>query len=297
MNLINYVKGLIPLFKKDEVIDSCNLTKKSIENHTLEAYITAEKLFKDKNFKSKELGDLVFDYNKVVQSVPGTKIIKAIRESLDNSIVLLDYIAGVSKNEFSDTEASLALSYKKSTYLRVIQAASFVDTYAGKFLNYIYICETSELDNSDIKDCLLPIEIKWIKDNIYQFCLASKVLLTTKENFHKSIDGIPNATISELTETTFPTTIGMAKVDPFNLRGISASWNPFYIIGLRKVVSQVAQYKASQASLELLQLRKLNLEKLYLKQPDAALQKEIEYMQNRVDELNYELAKQHDIYN
>jgi hypothetical protein len=297
MNLVNYIKSLFPTFKKDKVIDSCNLTKQSIREHALPSYESASELFKSTSFQSKEMKDYVLVYSKTVEKVSGVDLVSSIRDILKNTLVLLDNISELSKNEFSQNEASIALTYKKSTLLRTIQAAEFANIYSRKFLNYVYVLETTQADKSvSLKDSLLPVEVKWLEDNFLNFCLVCSILLTSKDKYNKGIKELPEATITELTETTLPETLGMAKLDPLNMRGLSIYWNPFYMIALARAQWQAENYKASQAELELLQLRKLNLEKLQQNQPDAKLQKQIDYMQNRVDGLNFKLKQMEEDY-
>lgn len=295
MNLVDYVKGLFPTFKKTDVIESCNLTKQMLTEHTLKSYSAASVVFKDIGFKSVKNKEFVSIYNKEVERVTDKTFVSSITKILENTIDLLDHISGISKSEFSNTETSAVLTYRKSVYLRTIQAAEFVNGYSKVLLNYIYFLETKELDSST-NSKLLPVEIKYLEDNYLSFCKACSSLKTNKTEYDRSIKKIPDATISDLTEQTFPSTIGYAELDPMNLRGIDATWNPFYFIGKLVATHQANVYKESQSTLEILQLRKLNLEKLIGNTPDPKLQKEIEYMQDRIDTLKFKIRDMEEQY-
>lgn len=292
MNLTNYIKSLFPTFKKDKVIESCELTKQSIQEHSLPSYQAAVELFKGREFKSKEAKDFSIVYSKNVDKSTGVEMVSSIRDILSNATVLLDHISNISKNEFSQTESSIALTYKKSTYLRTVSAAEFMSIYSRKFLNYIYVLETNKADSSvSVKGSVLAIEIKWLEDNFLSFCEVCRILQTAKDKYDRLVKDIPEATISELTETTFPETVGLSKIDPLRMKNLSVTWNPFYHIGLAVAAYQVDRYKSSRTEMELLQMRKLNLEKTYANEPDAKLQKEIDYLQTRVDNLNYKIKQ------
>jgi hypothetical protein len=292
MDLTSYIKGLFPTFKKDDVIESCNLTIQGIREHTLPAYVSADSLFNGKPFKSKHMEDFVSAYNKQVERTSGAKLITSIKVTLENSLELLEGVLSASKKEFSSAEASIALTYKKSMYLRTVQCAQFAHIYARKFLNYVYILETAEMDDqTDLKGSLVPIEIKWIEDNFISFCEASRVLKTSKDKYDRFVKEIPEANISELTEMTLPETIGYSKLDPLAMRNLHVSWNPFYLVGMMVARFQADSYKSAGAELELLQLRKLNLERILAKEPDARIQKELEYMERRVSDLSYKLEQ------
>ncbi len=121
--------------------------------------------------------------------------------------------------------------------------------------------------------------------------MCIEVMRRDPKDIAKALKGLPDSTITELTEKTLPAMLGEKAVDPFSLRHLSVQVNPFYFIGMLKAEYQANKYKGAKAELELLQLRKLNLEKLLAKSPDARLEKEIEYMANRVSGLNYDIDK------
>jgi hypothetical protein len=112
----------------------------------------------------------------------------------------------------------------------------------------------------------------------------------------KALNELPDATVSELTEKTFISTMGTKKIDPLNMRGFSVRTNPFFIFGMVTAEKQEKKYKAKKEMLELIQLRLINLQKIRDKKQDASLDKEIEYYQSRVTGLNHEIEKMNKEY-
>lgn len=291
MSFLTYVKTLLPSFSKNKIVASCEMTQTSIREHTLPAYQAAETLLKGAKFKSEVVRDFAKIYARDVDKSAGG-MIGSIRTRLDNSLVILNYIALNAKNIFSEVEASIALTYTKATYMRLVESAEFANTYARKFLNYVYILETAEADeNASVKDSLTPAEIDWVNKNFIDFCLCLNIVGNSIAQIEKQMKELPDASITELSEKTFPTTLGVGKIDPFQIRHLSAAVNPFYYFGMHRAESQAKRYKAAKEELELLQLRKLNLEQINAKKPDAKVQKEIQYMENRVAGLNYDVTK------
>lgn len=294
-SIVDFVKSLLPSFKKDQVLDSCKLTKQSLQEHTLPAYEAADTLFKGRAFASKELEAYSALYSKAVDNVKGTQLITDIKDKLINAVKLLDHVADTCAREFSTTEANLALTFKKATYLRTVQSAEFASTYARKFLNYVYILETKEADKHTTLESnagMVKVEVKWIEDNFVNFCSSCSILGFATSKYDEYVKRIPEATISDLSESTLGATLPSSKsLDPFLMQGISVSRNPFYLIALVRAEYQAKAYNRAKEEVELLQLRKLNLEKLQAKEPDAKIQKQIEYMANRIDGLNYKIAE------
>lgn len=292
MNLLNYITNLLPNFSRDKLIESCNLTRQGIEDNTLPCYQAAAELFKGKSFKSKEVNDFSKVYSKKAEKVSGVGMLSSIAGVLENASELLEFIADRAKDDFSNTEVSAALTYKKATIVKTVQLAEFVSTYSRKFLNYIYILEITNKDNTvDLKDSIVPAQKEWLETNFYNFADSCKVLLTSRKNFIKALDVIPDSAITRATEEVLPTTAGLSKIDPLNLRGISVTYSPFYLLGMVVASYQANKYKASKAELELLQVRLFQMEQTLKGTNDAALEKQVSYMQSRVDDLSFEVAK------
>jgi hypothetical protein len=302
MNFLEYIKTLMPVFSKNDITVSCELTKSSIREHTLPAYKTASILWQGQKFKSEEIKDFVNYYDRTVGTSRSENMVTSIEGALENSLILLDALTDESKSVYSNHEANVSLTYLKTSIIRLIEATSFANIYSRRLLNYIYICETNANFNSKDKEAegtvetLTPAELKWLTSGLQDFCQCITVMKYNVTKITKSLNELPDANITELTEKSFHTTIGTNKIDPFSMRHFSARINPFYLFGMWKAERQANAYKAAKAELELLQLRKLNLQKVLDKKPDAKLEKEIDYMQNRVSGLIYDLDKMEQHY-
>lgn len=298
MNLLTYIHDLLPSFKKNKIVESCELIQTSIREHTLPAYVSADSLFDGKKFKSEEARDFATVYEKKIGKSSGSNMIGSIKDGLSNTITLLQHVSSNADQIFSETETNLSLTYTKATCLRLIDAAEFASNYSRKFLNYIFILETANADEHvSVQDSLTPAEIKSIHSGFFDFCIAMFVLLKKVEEIERAIKEIPDTIITTISEKTLPATVGRNKLDPLQLANLSVKVNPLYRIGMMVAEYQANKYKAAKSELELLQLRKLNLEMLYQKKPDAKLQKEIEYMESRVTGLNYKISKMEKDYN
>lgn len=298
MDLLAYIKTLMPVFSKNDIIVSCETTKTSIKEHTLPAYKTAALLWQGQKFKSEEIKDIANYFGKNISTKNGN-MVNAIADALENGLSILDTLSNQSNSVYSNQEANISLTYLKTSIIRLVEASEFANTYARRLLNYIYICET----NASYKDkeggteeSITPAELKWLTSGLQDFCTCISFMQYDTKKIEKHLNELPDANITELTEKSFHTTIGTNKIDPFSLRHLSARINPFYLFGMWKAERQANVYKSAKAELELLQLRKLNLQKVLDKKPDAKLEKEIDYMQNRVSGLVHDLEKMEEEY-
>jgi hypothetical protein len=300
MELITFIKGLTHKFSKNELAKSCELTLASLREHTLPAYASATSTFKVFRFSSSEGKNMAADFKRMAG---GNDMLGTIEEALLNSQSLLTEIDKKSDTLFADAEASMALTYQKATYIQIVSAINFANDYARKLLNYLYIVETAKADHEvSLPGSLSKAEIEYVEQYFTAFCTCIKCMLMDFKAIDKAVSGMPDAVVTELTEQTLPQTLGMGALDPMGLRGlslpikVSVKWNPFYLLGTMIAAYQVASYKTSKEELDLLQMRKMNLEKVLAGKPDARLQKEIEYLSERVSALNYELQKAQEKY-
>ena len=299
-SILSFIKGLQHKFSKNEIAKSCELTLTSLREHTLPAFASAVQLEKSIRMSSPEARGLMADFR---SAVGAGDFLATIEKALTNAQSLLMAIDKKSETLFGDQEASMALTYQKATYLQVLAAINFANDYSRKLLNYLYIAETAKADPEvQLTSQLSRAEIEFVESYFNTFCGCVRFMLNDFSNLEKGLDDMPEAVVTELTEQTLPVTMGASKIDPAGLRGLSlpidinVRWTPFYLIGTMIASFQVACYNASREELDLLQMRKLNLEKIHAKKPDARLQKEIDHLAERVTRLNYEIQKAQEKY-
>ena len=296
MNFYNFIVSLFPTFKRDDILDAAIGTRKSIMEHSLTAYQSADDIWGKNPFTSKEVKALEKQYKSDVGISARQSMIGDILFALQNSLKVLDYVVQKGKVIYSDNEASAGLTFQKATILRVVAVSDFVNKYSLDLLNYIYVYETKDTAGGKDTEGISKAEEDMVISQFNDFCIAIRVLKVNMESLEKSLSELPDATVSEMTEKTFISTMGAKKIDPLNLRGFSVRKNPFFMFGMLEAEKQEKKYKAKKEMLELIQLRLMNLQKIRDKKQDASLDKEIEYYQARVTSLNHEIEKMNKEY-
>lgn len=296
MNFYNFIVSLFPTFKRDDILDAAIGTRKSIMEHSLTAYESADQVWGKNSFTSKEIKGLEKQYKSEVGISTRQSMIGDILFALQNSLKVLDYVVQKGKVIYSDNEASAGLTFQKATILRVVSVSDFVNKYSLDLLNYIYVCETKDTAAGKDTEGISKAEEEMVISQFMDFCVAIRVLKVNMESLEKALAELPDATVSDMTEKTFISTMGAKKIDPLNLRGFSVRKNPFFIFGMLEAEKQEKKYKAKKEMLELIQLRLMNLQKIRDKKQDASLDKEIEYYQSRVTSLNHEIEKMNKEY-
>lgn len=292
----NFIVSLFPTFKRDDVLDAAIGTRKSMMEHSLVAYTAAADVLGKTPFISKQAKDIEKQYRSNVGIPARQSMITDILLALQNSLRVLDYVVQKGKAIYGENEASAGLTFQKATILRVVTVSDFVNKYSMDLLNYIYACEAQDTKGGEGTAGVSKAEEALILAQFADFCTGIAVLKVNMDSLEKALSELPDATVSELTEKTFISTVGAKKIDPLGMRNFSVRDNPFYIFGMMTAEKQEKKYKAKKEMLELVQLRLLNLQKLRDKKKDASLDKEIEYYQSRVTGLNHEIEKMNKEY-
>ena len=291
MKVLNFLESLLPSIKKSRIEEEMRLCRAEITEHTAPAYKSAEELLGKWKFKSPDLQPHLEMFNRMVKTKGN--FVTTVEASWKDIIENLDYVEEQIAKTYNEEMASAGYTYLKANLLQMSSAYAFVSKFARKFLIYIYICETAmyEESNTILSESLSPAEIEWIKANFISFCTAFNIVSGKPQQIQKEFANIPDIIITEDNVHTLGATIGAAKLDPFQMGLIPIWMNPIYHIGMFVAEWQADRYKAAKEEVKLIQLRKLNLEKLSEGKPDARIQKEIAYMETRIQGINYKIEK------
>lgn len=302
MSLVTFIQSLTHKLGKNEIAKSCELSLKALTTTTIPAYKSANQLFAVTKLASSEAQSFQSRLKRLTKG-QGSNMFEIVLDALQNAETILRGIEKRSETLYADKEATIALSYQKATYLRLVAAIGFGTEYARRFLNHIYVLETAKLTPEfKVEEHSTPAERAYIEDNFENFCIVLKSLDKRFTEIEKDIDGMPEAIVNDLSEQTLPHTLGVARTDPLGMNNfilpgdVSVRWNPFYLIGTMMATFQVKQYNIAKEELDLLQLRLLNLQKQQAGKPDPKLELAIEKMAERIGTLRYEIEVMEERY-
>lgn len=309
MSFLSFLRTLPHMITKNQLAKSCELISKDLRNATLPAYEGAAETFKT-NPPASAVGKACFDAIRKQVKGPLTSphsSAETILNCLKNADAFLSAISEKSETLYADSEPTSVLTYQKATYLRLVAAIGFAAEYALRFLEFIYRNESlKETGTEDDGAEWPPANQAYIDDYFDDFIMVLNALATPFHSVEKNVDGLPNAIVNELSEKTLLGVHGRAKLDPvglsslgnrfFESHDISVRYNPFYLIGTTVAHYQVMRYKAMEEELELLSLRKLMLEKQRDGKADAALEKRVQYMTTRINNLRFRKEKLEEKY-
>lgn len=292
MKLLSYIRAIANMFSKDTLRDDIRITLSELNTTTIPAYATSLQMLKTWTFKSPEMKEMISAWGGIAERKSGN-IIQSIHADLVAAVENMHFIEKYVDTNFGDDVIAAGLTFPKAQVLQFVDACSFSSRYARKYLNYVIICETAQFPDAAVivADELSKAEIQWLKENFTNFIFALNAAGTNPNQLPKIINDMPDVVVSEDSDTAARAIGGDKKTDPLKMGFIPIAINPIYFYGMRKAEWQAKRFKAAQEELKILQLRKLQLEKLADGKPDAGLKRQIDYMAQRIQNLNYDIAK------
>lgn len=294
MRFSSFIKALIPGFEKDRVLEDLRITHTELKEITLPAYETSVPFLKNKELRSKE----VIDFDKVFRRTNtgfNKDLFVGIQEGLVNACDNLEVVRELIAKTYNEDVVAGGMTYLKANLLQFGEMVGFVSKYARKFLIYTFVMESSQYSANSLhaNESLTKAEIAWIEQNFLNFAQAFKAVSAPKAKVTKQINDIPDIVIvggADGNEDNLLRTHG-DKVDPFAVRFIATWMNPIYFVRMSVAEWQVERYNVAKDELKVIQLRKLHLERIRSDQPDARLEKEISYLEDRTQKLNYKIRQ------
>jgi hypothetical protein len=296
MKIFEFIKSLLPSFSRNRVVEDARISRAQLETVVIPAYSEAERVMSNWSFSSSEVQDMLLTFSRIVKQPRGTNMVVALRGGFDKILALHSAIDDRVKKSFEEEIELAGITFYKVNLIRILELISFTSKYSLKLLNYIYITEGAKLGiEGQLKQSLTPNEIKTIEADFIQFCMAFAILTRQLKDVQTALDTIPDIVAGQGEDLTIGSTIGEHKVDPLGMsNGFgNATHNPIYRIRLLVAEYHANQYKQSLELKKVLELRLLSMERARNnEEPDAALEREINYTQSRVQTLERKLQTQ-----
>lgn len=296
-SLLDFIRSIGSMIGKNEVSKSCELQLRNLEKVTVPAYRHAVETFASFELKNKDNQELQKLLRKDCRNNRETMFV-LIYDALMNAEKLLRDIEKKADVLFAEKEMTSAMSFRKATYLRLVASIGFFEDYSRRILNEVLVRESYGETNPERAGGLNQAEIEFLETYRLAYCSITALLYLNESKGFSAIDDMPEAVVTEMSQQVMVHTAGGHKIDPlgmnnFILPDASVRHNPFYLVGTLIAHYQAAQYRTAEQELALLQLRLINLEnkKKGGSGANAALDKQIEVCQSRVNGLRFDLAE------
>lgn len=284
MSIFTFLKAMLPRVQKATIEEDIRQTIGEMEQIVIPQYFSAGNSFKVNKLESADAkGYEKIFYKEVSMKAKGPNMVVDLHASLQRCYENLVYIQKVAEQTLEADLITDGLTAKKAHIVRAAAALSFISRFSIDFLNHLLILENNS--RGDTKE-LAPAEIKHIENNVIRFFRGIEDYGMDAPKFQNVLSEIPDVVITSKNAASMNSMFSPIKLDPFNHQGMSGfTGNPIYHIRLVFAEWQTKRYNANKDKKKLLELRLLHLKSLQERKPNAKLEQEIEYIENRVSKL------------
>ncbi len=291
MKIGAFIKALLPKLEKDTLAEDLRITLDELDKIVIPAYNSALPFFKTYSPVSKEVALLSSSFKRNYSNPKMAKqpnFISDICIALPNVRANAETILGQAEQILSEDIISEGLTAKKVLLVRAASMLSFISRYSIDLLNLVYEAEAQATGTPESYESikLAPKVRERTLKHIVQFGLLLSDYGMEGKKFADSLSAVPDILINSKNASSVASVYKEKEVDPFSdsyMPGFTAS--PIYHVRLVIAEWQNSRYQANKEKKQVLELRLLYLKQLKDKGSNAALEREIEYTQNRVTKL------------
>jgi hypothetical protein len=298
MKPLQFLKSLLPNFSKQTVLEDIRTTRVMITAITHPAYQDAMRVFGSRKFTNVSLQKDWEVFRRNVKGAQGANTIVAVEKSFKEMLGKLDLIEQLVEKDYNDDIEGAGVTYYKAAVLQMLESIGFATDFATKYLNYVYVVEAAELNDDEnasmideINANIVPADVRFLTERFLDFCTIMDVLAKPTDKVKADFEQIPDVTITEAGDKVVTQSLGTSKLDPFRHGIVPLVMNPIYHVRMKYAEWQHLRYEKAKAEKEALELRKMRMERLLAGKKDAALEKQIEYTQKRIDDLADHIRK------
>lgn len=298
-NIVGFVKGVLPSFSRSDIEADMDI---SLDNIPLiiESYTNLADILKvappthaDNKNTIKAFYKEANTIKHKIRLTPTNNIALDTIALFNNIKVNGDFILNEISDAFSDTIVSQALTVYKANILRVVPHFYYMTKYATDFLNFYYANEV-ENTKSDIgrEGKLNAKQKEHIIKNMWVYTRLVMLYGEDHATFKMKLDKLGTINLPKEKAEEIAATNNLDSIDLFNNLPVGFIGSPIYSIRMIFAQMEADRYKSLKDKRRLLELRYLHLKLMKERgETDPAMEKEIEYLQKRISDIDYSLAK------
>ncbi len=296
MYLLDFIKSLVPHISKNEVLEDVRVTKKELEATTIPSANQAAEFYSSNKIKSKAtqaLADVFYRNYNIGRSRNASNLATDIDKALPVVLETLGFIEKRIDTGFGPDILSEGINADKAITLRAVEQISFISRFTMDLLAVMCMNEAVEA-NVELLDALqLPkVTVNKVEAGMALYARILSIYGDSATKLEKILVDVPDVIINDKTEKFISTVYNGTKLDPINTPLLSKfDGSPIYHIRMVIAEWQASRYNAMKDKKKMLELRLMHLKLLEEKKDSPALEKEISYIQSRIDKIEYSMAK------
>jgi hypothetical protein len=291
MNIVQrFVQSLLPTFKRSRVLTDIRTTRSDFER-LQPLYDEAATTFANWKFKNPLVKERLEQFGEIVKGRDSDNALVHIAKNIPTILKNLDAVESLAEKVLTDNIVGAGLNYKQAVLLRYVDATFLVAKYARTLLGFVMAYESAEFKENSIDpdESITKAERAYLVKQGLDFCRAYAAIIGAPTQTLDKLNDVPEIEINK-SDTAFVASSQGDRVDPFRMGFVATNANPIYFVRMLVAEWEHKRFQETKADVQLLELRLLQMKKLQKGQPDASLERQITYMENRVQKLRAELA-------
>ena len=299
INIAGFVKKLLPSFDKGDLESDLEISIEAIST-IQETYANLEQIIKVSKFNAKANKDLVKEFYKEIEVGKHKVKLSPLKNIASDTGILFknikangDYLLKEISDAVNDVVVSQALTAYKANLLRCVAHYYFMTRFALDLANFFYVCEAEDSGMEMSKEYMLNHKQKeFVIKHMWIYVRMLGVYGNDPEDFKEKLSAIDDVTLPKEQVDEIVDTYGSHKVDMINNLPSGFIGSPIYSIRLIFATWEADRYKNLKDKKKLLELRYLHLKLMKEQnQSDVTMEKEINYLQKRITDIDYKIAK------
>lgn len=285
MNIIDYVKSLLPSFGQDRILDDLARLRAEANDVLLPSLTQAEDTFNGRPFTSAYAKGIEKTLKRRFES-HGSRatlfsILDEVYKGVPAQLTMLDKLV---ESSFAKDIAQETVSYRKANVLKYIETLSFSMHYTVRMLLRVIRVETGAAEDSE---ALHAAEKSQLDGGYLQWLDTLELIDQKPEAIEKALLSIPEIGVSAHVEGA----IDGKKLDPLKMNFITPTWNPIYHIRMRMAENTVAEINRAKEERKLVELRLHDLKTRSGSKSDPVVQKQVELVEERLKKIDHSIAR------
>ena len=287
-----FIRGLKPLFKRTGVADALESIRDEINNTAIPYYETSASLLQKGESALWKLADK--DLHQRLTRVRSGSWVENVHLALRNAVDLIpEIVKRVNKNLEIDVAAD-GLSFKEAALVRLVESLGFYVSYARTLLRATVICESMPGGDKALGEFFTKNEIAYLTANMYGFAIATEVLCGQKQQILAGLDKIPDVVVSD-EDGVGNGLYNAGNTDPMRMGSWSDTQMTNTLIYRYRIWRSEHEEASLQAAKEEAQALEYWILSLKQKQQNAGndpkIQQQIEYHEERLKKLRYDIKR------
>lgn len=285
--IIDFIKSLNTRVEKNQILDDIDLTSKELKEYVIPKLHAVAETAKITSLSSPFYNKAEREFYESIKIQRKAAIwITDLESMMANVLTNLTLLRKVAEDNMEQDTLRDAITARGAHIIRAASAMSFLSRYALELADYVVQLEIGEKTKEDVPSP--PAQRQYMEAKLGEFMRLLADYSIPAKDFSKIFGDLPSIYIDRDNSGAMSSMFSRVQIDPFK-NSMSMSGfvgNPIYHLRLLWTEWEGKRYHAAKDRAVVLELRLIHLRNLQANQPNGRVEKEIEGVQKRLNELD-----------